>query len=180
MKVLLTGQVGLDKGEFLKEVQRIAEKKGRRISFESIGSRMLQVYEGRHDDTTILNLPRGELNMCRRHVWKEITREAQAQRAEDIFIVNSHAVFRWHHGLFPAIDLDLVWELAPDVLVTLIDDVDKVVEGLEERGTGTFEMWELLAWREEEIWFTKFLRDGLSRLVKGKIEFFVLAKEHGP
>jgi adenylate kinase len=183
MRVLLTGQVGLNKGHYITSLKNLAAEKGIRINSATVGSRMIQSHPHDIDDRTILNIPRAMLDLLRRYAWSEIVEEAEESEREDpdsVFIVNGHAVFRWHHGLFPALDLDLVIELQPDVLVTLIDDVDRVVGGLQERHTDWFKLWEVLAWREEEIWFTKFLGDSLRKLNGQAVDFFVLPKEQGP
>jgi hypothetical protein len=49
-------------------------------------------------------------------------------------------------------------------VITLIDDVDLVKRGHIDRDTDSFELWELLAWREEELWTTRFLTDSLRKI----------------
>ena len=180
MRVLLTGQVGLEKGSYLKAAQGLARDKGKQIDYVTLGEKMIESYEGKIDDRTILNLPNVVLDLLRRYAWREIVHDVKLKNANDIFIINSHAVFRWHHGFFPAIDLDLVNDLEPDFMVTLIDDVDKIKDRLIERSTDYFELWELLAWREEEIWLTKLLRDSLKKLTGKEIGYFILPKTQGP
>lgn len=180
MRVLVTGQVGLEKSEYLKAAQGIADKKGVKIKCVTLGERMIESYEGKIDDRTILNLPKALLDLLRRYAWREIVTEAEKAKTNEIFIVNAHAVFRWHHGFFPAIDLDLLLELKPDCVVTLIDDVDKVKERLKERETDFFQLWELLAWREEEVWLSRFLTYSLKKLTDKSIKHFILPREQGP
>jgi adenylate kinase len=182
MKVLLVGQVGLDKAAYLLQVQELAEKQAQvPVHFETIGQKMIQLHNSPIDEKRILNLDRGYLEVLRRLAWKDL-QSAHRQIADDeIFIVSTHGLFRWHHGLIPSIDLDLLTELAPDFVMVLIDDVHSVKKGHQQRGTDFLELWELLAWREEEIWFTKFLVDSLNRLpsTKSASGFFILPKSQG-
>ena len=165
MKVLLTGQVGLNKGDYLKGVKNLIDHNGKKFCYETTGEKMIESYTGKIDDRTILNLPKVVLDLLRRFAWKDILSSKQLNDSNDnIFVINTHAVFRWHHGLFPGIDLDLIADFSPHIVATLIDDVNAVKELLKQRGTDFFELWEILAWREEEIWLTKFLVDSLRKL----------------
>jgi len=181
MRVLMTGQVGLDKESYLKEVNDKVTQQGLTFGVESIGPRMIENYTGEIDDTTILNLPKIVLDLLRQMTWKQIlTRlKSSEQRENDIFVLNTHSVFRWLHGFFPALDLELVAEFDPDMVVVLIDDVLKVKKGLQGRGTDIFEFWELFAWREEEIWFSKFIANSIGKLLSKDIKFFVVPKAQG-
>ena len=181
MKVLVTGQVGLRKGEYLQKLKEIANSKNIATEVSSIGPTIINKHQGKIDETTILNLPKTQLDLLRRSAWDDILNKAKGVKDKDIFIVNSHAVFRWHHGLFPAIDLDLLLKFSPDKVFTLIDDIDKIKKELEDRKTPFFKLWELIAWREEEIWITKLLVDSLNKLIKnGKSQFFLLPKAQEP
>ena len=169
MNILVTGQVGLKKAGFLEELKELAKSKDLTVETRTIGEVMIDKYVGRIDDATILNLPKTFLDLLRRYAWEDIIYKGHSAGEEgELFIVNSHAVFRWHHGLFPAIDLDLIVKFKPDIVVTIIDDIDKVKKELTKRNTDFFELWEILAWREEEIWFTKFLVDSYNQLSPGK------------
>jgi len=181
MRVLVTGQVGLDKGEYLSLLVDLASERGLQLSFATVGERMRELHPNQPAERTILNLDPAELQILRRQAWEQILSEADATDA-DIFVVNSHALFRWRHGLFCAIDLDLALAYEPDMVVTLIDDVHVVKQGLMERGTDYFELWEILAWREEEVLLTKFLADCLQKLYSDarEIDFFLVPKKQGP
>jgi adenylate kinase len=179
VRVLFTGQVGLEKGAYLGEARELAEARGVGLEYHTLGQQMIQSYLGKIDDQTILNLPKTLLDLLRRYAWDKLLIRAGGLPDEAVFVLNSHAAFRWHHGLFPALDLDLVMDLDPSVVVTLIDDIDKVQAGLEQRGTPFFELWELLAWREEEIWLTRFLRDSLQKLKGREIPYYLLPRAQG-
>lgn len=182
MKILLTGQVGLNKSQYLENARQKAHEQGWELNFESIGPRMIENYTGKIDDTTILNLPKVMLDLLSHVAWRQVLSELKnsQEKKRDIFVINAHSVFRWHHGLFPALDLELVKEFAPDMVVVLIDDILQVKKGLQERGTDFFDLWELFAWREEEIWFSKFVADSVSRILSKEVSFFIVPKFQGP
>lgn len=181
MRVLVTGQVGLNKRQYLEAAAEQVRQRGGSIQVVTVGQRMIENYHGEISDQTILNLPRATLDTLRRCTWREILRHAAEQKEGEIFVINSHSVFRWHHGLFPAIDLDLLLEFEPRLVVRLIDDVDNVKRQLRDRRTDFFELWELLAWREEEIWLTKLLAESVRQLRPGaSVRFYVLPVAQGP
>jgi len=180
MKALVTGQTGLNKSDYLIEIQKMASQQGKKVEVFQVGPEMIECYQGRISEKTILNLPKTLLDLLRRFAWKNILAKANSPIGEPIIVVNSHAVFRWHHGMFPAIDLDLVLQLNPDIVITLIDDIDRVKKNLQVRETDIFELWELLAWREEEIWVTKLLTNNLKKITGKETKYFVLPCAQGP
>ena len=97
MKAIVTGQIGLDKTPYLEEVQKLARSSGESIELFNVGKMMYSeapdVRPGR-----ILGLPLSRLHSLRRAVFKDIIN--QAPRHEHS-MVNTHATFRWRHGLFP-------------------------------------------------------------------------------
>jgi len=181
MKVLLTGQVGLDKARYLGSAQRIAKEQRWKLTYRSVGRRMRKDYPRPITDATILNLPRDILDLLARGAWYKILSEVgtDSRESEEAFVVNAHAVFRWRHGLVPALNLALLRRFQPDIVAVLVDDVLQVKQGLRERQTDIFELWELFAWREEEIWFSKSIADSLSGPSK-KVRFVIVPKAQGP
>lgn len=180
MRILLTGQVGLNKSKYLEEIKQKATKKGYKLEFESIGQKMIENYTAKIDDATILNLPKAVLDLLRQTTWKQILNKLTYSTEENYFyVLNTHSVFRWHHGLFPALDLKLIAEFAPDMVLVLIDDILEVKKGLQRRNTDLFQFWELLAWREEEIWFSKFIADSMKAVLSKKVNFFIVPKSQG-
>jgi len=167
-RVVVTGQVGVDKKPFLQRVVELAHQRGREVLLFNVGDMMYaeapDVMPGR-----ILDLPLGRLNALRRAVFKDIL--AQAQKAENI-IVNTHVTFRWKHGLFPAFDHDQMLELDPDLFITLVDNVDAVHERLAREHDVPHTLKDILVWREEEILATEIL----ATIVRGWGHFFVLAR----
>ena len=168
-RIVVTGQVGVDKKPFLEQVVQIAAAHGHEVLLCNVGDRMYaeapDVVPGR-----ILDLPLGRLNSLRRAVFKDIL--SQIQRHPNI-IVNTHATFRWRHGLFPAFDHDQMLQLDPDVFVNLVENVDSVHERLgREHHDVAHSLKDVLVWREEEILATEIL----ATIIRGWGRFFVLAR----
>src|SRR2546421_4427780 len=118
MRAIVTGQVGVDKGPYLESVRALATQAGLDLQVCHVGQMMYaeapDVPAGR-----ILNLPITRLNALRRAVFKEIQRTAE--RHEHV-IVNTHATFRWKHGLFAAFDFDQIKAFKADLYLTLVDN----------------------------------------------------------
>ncbi len=157
VRVVITGQVGLDKKRFVERVADLARRRGKSISTAHVGDRMYaeapDVAPGR-----ILDLPRQRLDSLRRSVFKDIL--ALANQAENL-IVNTHATFRWKHGLFHAYDHDQMEALDADLYVTLVDNVDAVHERLEREHDVNHTLKDILVWREEEIVVTEAMAAAL-------------------
>src|SRR5207247_9721540 len=122
MRAIVTGQVGVDKGPYLEAVQQAARKAGHDLVVCHVGRMM---YEEAPDVPAgrILNLPISRLNTLRRAVFKEILKTAEQH---EHLLVNTHATFRWRHGLFAAFDFDQIKALNADVYLTLLEDAERV------------------------------------------------------
>ena len=112
--VVVTGQVGIDKKPFLESLRQHAAKKGKNLILCNVGDMMYaeapDVVAGR-----ILDLPRARLDSLRRSVFKDII--ATREREENV-VINTHATFRWKHGLFPAYDQDHMETINADLYIT--------------------------------------------------------------
>ncbi|HUN79926.1 MAG TPA: AAA family ATPase [Phycisphaerae bacterium] len=168
VRVVVTGQVGVDKKAFLEEVLRIARERGHELTLCNIGDMMYReapdIVPGR-----ILDLPRTRLNTLRRAVFKDVI--SLAERTANV-IVNTHATFRWKHGLFEAFDFDHMTALDADLYVTLVDNVDAVHERLLRDHELTHTLKDIMVWREEEILATEIL----SHSIGGHGKYYVLAR----
>src|SRR5690348_4255430 len=126
MRAFVTGQVGVDKGPYLEAVKAQAVKNGIDLAVLHVGRMMYQeapdVPPGR-----ILNLPINRLNALRRAVFKEIL--SIADRHKHV-LINTHATFRWRHGLFSAFDYDQIKAFNADIYMTLLDNVESVHQRL--------------------------------------------------
>ncbi|MBN1435973.1 MAG: AAA family ATPase [Sedimentisphaerales bacterium] len=156
MKTIVTGTVGLDKGPFLDKVARCATQMGHDLTVFHVGSRM---YAEAPDVTPgrILDVPISRLSTLRRSVIKDLI--TQAKTTENI-VVNTHATFRWKHGLFPAFDFDQLRQFDADLYVCLMDSVDAVHARLEAEHSINHSLKDLLVWREEETLATEMMMLG--------------------
>src|SRR4030043_1964592 len=119
MIIVVTGMGGVDKKSYLQQVCRFAADKGKEVLLCNVGEMM---YAEAPDipKSKILDIPMKRLNSLRRSVFKDII--AKAEKAPNL-IVNTHAAFRWRHGLFPAVDFDQMRHLGPDMYICLVDGV---------------------------------------------------------
>lgn len=168
MRIVVTGQVGLDKKAFLQSVAAIARDRGIDLGLCNVGDMMYaeapDVGPGR-----ILDLPLSRLSSVRRSVFKDVL--TASQRHAHV-MVNTHATFRWRHGLFYAFDYDQMRALHADLYVTLVDNVDRVHYRLVRDGHTDHTLKDLMVWREEEILATELL----SQIVSGHGRFLILAR----
>ncbi len=167
MRAVITGQVGLDKKRFLQRVADIAREQGFDSTICNIGDMMYQeapdVGKGR-----ILDLPLSRLNGLRRSVFKDVLRLAERRSH---LLVNTHATFRWRHGLFYAFDPDQMQQLSADVYICIVDNIDRVHWRLTRDGHVDHSLKDLMVWREEEVLATELL----SQIVKGHGCFYIMS-----
>lgn len=167
-RVVVTGQVGVDKKPFLEKLAALAETRGHPVRVFHIGDLMYaeapDVVRGR-----ILDLPLARLNALRRSVFKDVLSEVSKYETS---VINTHACFRWKHGLFPAFDHDQMQRLDADLYVTLVDNVDAIHERLSREHDVPHTLKDILVWREEEILATEVL----ATAVRGHGCFYVVAR----
>jgi adenylate kinase len=160
MRALVTGQVGLDKKSFLESVAAIARAQGEDLHLYHIGDMMYReapdVPPGR-----ILDLPLARLNSLRRAVFRDILAD---MRHHKNVIVNTHATFRWKHGLFSAFDFDQLAAFDADLYVTLIDNIETVHQRMLRDHDFEHNLKDLMVWREEEILATEILARSIRRM----------------
>jgi adenylate kinase len=170
MRVVVTGQVGVDKREFLDVVVSILREDGMDVELCNVGEMMYaeapDVSRGR-----ILDLPLSRLNSLRRSVFKDILRTAQSRPN---VIVNTHATFRWRHGLFYAFDYEHMKLFDADLYIDVVDNIDCVHARLLRDGHVNHTLKDLMVWREEETMATELL----SQIVTGHGKFYILARGH--
>jgi adenylate kinase len=168
MIVVVTGMVGLDKKRYLEEVCHIAGQNGDEVLLCNVGDMM---YAEAPDIPAgkILDIPLKRLHSLRRSVFKDII--AKARQAPDL-IVNTHATFRWRHGLFPAVDFDQMRQIDADMYICLIDGVTTMHQRLLEHKSVEHTLKDLIVWREEEIIGTEMLCNGID----DTMPFYCLAR----
>lgn len=168
MRVILSGQVGVDKGPYLDVVQAKAKANGIDLAVFNVGQMMYaeapDIPKGR-----ILNLPITRLNTLRRAVFKEILRRANEH---EHVIINTHATFRWRHGLFAAFDFDQVKEFNADLYVTLLDNAESVHQRLMRDHDIDHTLKDIMVWREEEVLATEII----ANMIRGYGHFVMLSR----
>lgn len=167
-RVVVTGQVGVDKKQFLEKVVHLAEQRDKSVRLYTVGDLMYaeapDVRPGR-----ILDLPLARLNSLRRAAFKDIMADIDNH---EVSIINTHASFRWKHGLFPAFDHDQMAALDADLYITLVDNVDAVHERLTRDHDVPHTLKDIMVWREEEILATEIL----ANAIRGHGCFYVFAR----
>jgi len=158
----------VDKKPFLDKVAKLAESRGHHVHVYHIGDLMYaeapDVRPGK-----ILDLPLARLHALRRSVFKDILTDVDNH---ETVICNTHASFRWKHGLFPAFDHDQMSALDADLYITLVDNLDVVHERLLRDHDVPHSLKDVMVWREEEILATEILAHSLS----GHGSFFILSR----
>src|SRR5215217_4091363 len=168
MRAFVTGQVGVDKGPYLEAVKEMAAERGIDLCVCNVGEMMYQeapdVPKGR-----ILNLPITRLNTLRRAVFKEILRTADEH---EHVLVNTHATFRWRHGLFAAFDFDQIKAFNADLYMTVLDNVESVHQRLMRDHDIDHSLKDLMVWREEETLATEII----ANILRGYGHFYMISR----
>lgn len=168
MRAVITGQVGVDKGPYLEAVKQLAVKRGMDVEVFHVGAMMYKeapdVPPGR-----ILNLPISRLNTLRRAVFKEILRQSEQHQH---VLINTHATFRWRHGLFSAFDFDQIKAFDADCYITLLDNAESVHQRLMRDHDIDHTLKDIMVWREEELLATEIL----ANILKGYGHFFMISR----
>jgi adenylate kinase len=168
MRVIITGQVGVDKGPYIEHLEKLARDDGHELKVFHVGRMM---YEEAPDVPAgrILNLPISRLNTLRRAVFKEILREAE--RHEHV-VINTHATFRWRHGLFAAFDFDQVKAFNAGMYITLLDNAESVHQRLVREHDVDHTLKDIMVWREEELLATEIL----ANILRGYGNFYMISR----
>jgi adenylate kinase len=171
MRALVTGQVGMDKKPYLEAVAELAGRRGGRVETFHIGDLMYaeapDVTKGR-----ILDLPLSRLNALRRAVFKDVIAQTAPPDDHPHFMVNTHATFRWRHGLFPAFDFDQIRALAPNMFICLVDNIETVHHRLHDEHDIDANLKDCMVWREEEILATELI----AKAMEAEHRFFIVSR----
>jgi len=158
MRAIVTGQVGMDKKPFLESAASRVRETGDRVGLYHVGEMMYaeapDVRPGR-----ILSLPLSRLTALRRAVFNRIIAEADN---EPNLIVNTHATFRWRHGLFGAFDFDQIRRLNFDLFICLVDNIEVVHHRLHAEHEVDATLKDCMVWREEELLATELMAQAVG------------------
>ena len=158
----------MDKGPYLEALRDMARRDGKDVAIFHVGQMMYEeapdVPKGR-----ILNLPISRLNTLRRAVFKEILRESERH---EYVVVNTHATFRWRHGLFAAFDFDQMKVFNADLYLTMLDNAESVHQRLLRDHDLEHTLKDIMVWREEELLATEIL----ANILRGYGHFFMISR----
>lgn len=161
MRAVVTGQIGIDKKPYLNAVADLAGSRGERIDVFHVGNMMYgeatDVRPGR-----ILDLPLSRLKSLRRAAFKDIISQTQPASEHPNFLVNTHATFRWRHGLFSAFDFDQMRVLQPNMFICMVDNVEVVHQRVHAEHDIDATLKDCMVWREEEILATELLAQAMG------------------
>ncbi len=167
MRAIVTGQVGMDKKPYLDGAARFAGAQGDSISLYNVGDIMYKeardIRPGR-----ILDLPLSRLDSLRRAAFKDIIADSRDQKN---IMVNTHATFRWRHGLFSAFDYDQTAKLNPDLFICLVDNIEVVHHRLHAEHEIDATLKDCMVWREEEILATELMSKAIP-----SSKFYILSR----
>jgi adenylate kinase len=176
MKAIVFGQIGLRKKVFLPQAESLAVSKGKTLKVFNVGN-MMYACDSRITRGRILQKKVMELDNIRARVFDDIGRQIARDSATDNFIINSHATFRWPNCLFLGVAAEEIQHIAPDLCITLIDDVHRIrlSLSLREQKPEHLTLKDIMVWREEEI----AVADIVSSFIPG-CENYVVAMQNGP
>jgi len=167
MRAIITGQIGMEKKPYVEAAAALAGGQGESMEVFHVGDLMYRegpdVRPGR-----ILDLPLSRLSSLRRAAFKDIINEARDHKN---VVVNTHATFRWRHGLFSAFDYDQITKLAPEVFICLVDNIEVVHHRLHNEHEIDATLKDCMVWREEEILATELM----SKAIPGS-QFYILSR----
>ncbi len=149
----------------------LAARRGSRIDVFHIGDLMYaeapDIRPGR-----ILDLSLSRLNSLRRAVLKDIIAQTSPPQAHPNIIVNTHATFRWRHGLFSGFDFDQVQKLSPNLFICLVDNIEMVHHRLHAEHDVDATLKDCMVWREEEILATELIAQSMG----GQSGFYIVSR----
>ena len=171
MRAVVTGQIGVDKKPFLENVGDAAGQRGIGLDIHHVGNMMYaeapDVRPGR-----ILDLPISRLASLRRAAFKDIISTSTPADEHPNLIVNTHATFRWRHGLFSAFDFDQMNLLQANMFICLVDNVETIHQRLHEEHDIDATLKDCMVWREEEILATELLANAMG----AHDQFYILSR----
>jgi hypothetical protein len=194
MKVLFLGTSGQNKSSMLDSVRKIAER-----SLGSVGSRgqddrsYIEVYDvdkkiqekkgmGRLGFTAFLDMQvLGKKRALWHECFQEIVDSVDAEKPRHVF-VSMHGAYLRRRLYFSCLDLGLIRSFAPDVIITMIDDVYDVVKEIsrrekeEGRTASKCSLLEALEWRSVETMIGGLVSSTCGSSEKAKSHFVVPSK----
>lgn len=170
MRILCTGITCSDRKELCSQV---AADSGGLIEYVDVGETMARIASDLQlgiTDQKILDAPETTLKCLRAHAFEQVIAGLkcaegtptgpEGQRAAPHTIIGLHATFRWRQRTMIGFDASYVAGLAPDMFVTVVDNVKDIKERLDR-----FPKWQgqrlqhddILDWVDQETVVTEML-----------------------
>ncbi|RLE77894.1 MAG: hypothetical protein DRJ44_01020 [Thermoprotei archaeon] len=178
MKIFCTGISGSGRAEYLREFVKWSEKKhSQKIKMINIGDLMFETAKKLGQDIKeekILDLSELTLKWLRAAVFEQVVGEVE--RKPGIYVVSTHASFRWRRYLLPAFDFFYLNKLSPDLFITVIDSIVDIKKRLENtrQWRGRLRFRDIITWQEEEVFITKILAEYQRK------PFYVIPRQQPP
>ncbi len=163
MKVFCTGISGSGRTEYIRTFVKWSEENhSKSIKLINVGDRMFEIAKklGQNiKEEKILDLSELTLKWLRAVVFEQIIGEVEKEPG--VYIVSTHASFRWRRYLLPAFDFFYLNRLSPDLFITVIDSIVDIKRRLEETGQwrGRLTLRDIITWQDEEVFITKILAE---------------------
>jgi len=171
MRAVVTGQIGMDKKQYLNAAAKVSGERGRPIDVYHVGDMMYSegsdIRPGR-----ILDLPLSRLTALRRAAFKDIIAATHPTEQYPNVMINTHATFRWRHGLFSAFDFDQIQKFTPNMMICLVDNIEVVHHRLHADHEIDATLKDCMVWREEEILATELMAQACGC----QNEFYILSR----
>ena len=163
MKIFCTGISGSGRAEYLREFVKWSEEKhSQNIKMINIGDLMFETAKKLGQDIKeekILDLSELTLKWLRAAVFERVIGEVE--KKPGIYVVSTHASFRWRRYLLPAFDFFYLNKLSPDLFITVIDSIVDIKKRLENtrQWRGRLRLRDIITWQDEEVFITKILAE---------------------
>lgn len=152
MKVVLcTSPSGSDRRQYLSEVKELAEEEGHSLQILYDWDALREV-DPSADERTFLNVQEpirlARLEKAFNKIRSRLV--ALAQRDYEVAIIATHGVFPWKGAYVDGFPADMLDDLRPDVLITVVANVLDTYERLRSTPFADLTRLDVLSWRDEE------------------------------
>ena len=176
--LLFTGVSGCGRIEFLEEVKRQVESKGKSINLFDIGGMIFDASKelGIHiSDEKILDIDRNLLVALRRIAFEKVKSKIVYDRF-DINLIGLHVTFRWKGRLIDGINFNDLKGIRVDGIYNVVDDVKIISEALNKNTKWTKEQLPSMEITNSWIMEEEFVSKILSQIMN--VPFYVVGRNH--
>lgn len=157
MRVLFTGISCAGRKELVEELEQVYEEQGREVRTFEIGALIAEFVEhagGQLSPERYFDTDPVRLNLAMDHAVDVISRDTQEHNVT--YLIHGHACFRWKGLLREGTTISAVQRIAPDKIITVVDDYIDIHARMQEteQWSGTREE-EVNIWMDEEAFITK-------------------------